>query len=74
LLEQAGIESVILDEDRDIAGTGVRLATMHRMKGLEFQHALLANVSHCVMPLAAAVASEDPTTQAASLQQERCLL
>jgi superfamily I DNA/RNA helicase len=44
------------------------------MKGLEFQHVLLANVSHGVVPLAAAVASEDPTTRAAALQQERCLL
>lgn len=74
LLEQAGIASVILDADKDVAGTGVRLATMHRMKGLEFQHVLLANVSHGVVPLAAAVASEDPTTRAAALQQERCLL
>lgn len=74
LLEQNGIGSVILEGDKDVVAAGVRLATMHRMKGLEFQHVLLANISDGVVPLAAAVASEDPTTRAAALQQERCLL
>lgn len=72
--EAALVGSVILEGDKDVAATGVRLATMHRMKGLEFQHVLLVSVSDGVVPLAAAIASEDPTTRSAALQQERCLL
>lgn len=74
LLEQAGIGSTILDSDKAAAGSGVRLATMHRLKGLEFHCVLLANVSDGVVPLAAAIASDDPTSRASALQQERCLL
>jgi superfamily I DNA/RNA helicase len=73
LLEQEGIASVILEGD-NAAGTGVRLATMHRLKGLEFQHVLLADVSDGVVPLAATLASEDQTTRTAAQVQERCLL
>ncbi|MCU0862573.1 MAG: AAA family ATPase [Planctomycetes bacterium] len=74
ILSQHGIASVILEGDKEAAGPGVRLATMHRMKGLEFQNVLLANVSEGVVPLAAALASDDPTARSAALQQERCLL
>lgn len=74
LLHQAGIGSMILEGDNSASAGGVRLATMHRMKGLEFQYVLLVNVSDGVVPLAAAVAHEDPTTRTAAMQQERCLL
>jgi superfamily I DNA/RNA helicase len=73
-LSQHGIPSVIVEGDKETAGPGVRLATMHRMKGLEFQNVLLANVSEGVAPYAAALASDDPTTRDAARNQERCLL
>jgi superfamily I DNA/RNA helicase len=74
ILSQHGIPSVILEGDKETAGPGVRLATMHRMKGLEFQNVLLANVSEGVAPFAAALNSDDPTTRDAAKHQERCLL
>jgi len=74
LLERGGVACTLLENDKEAVGDGVRLATMHRMKGLEFSHVLLANVSDGVVPLAAATASDDATTRGAALLQERCLL
>jgi hypothetical protein len=53
-LEDAGIASTILDGDS--AGPGVRLATMHRVKGLDFTHVIMH------VPKEAAVA-KDPRDQ-----------
>jgi hypothetical protein len=74
LLKQHGIPAVILEGEKEAGGPGVRLATMHRMKGLEFQAVLLVNISDGVVPLAAAIASDDPTTRATAMLQERCLM
>ncbi len=40
---------------------GLRLATMHRVKGLEFDHVIIAGVNHDVVPLA--VATSDTADQ-----------
>ncbi len=42
LLERLGIACTLLDQKRE--GSGVRLATMHRVKGLEFPVMILAGV------------------------------
>jgi fused signal recognition particle receptor len=45
-LQAAGIEYLYLQADtQDDAGPGVRLATMHRVKGLEFAHVLIVGVN-----------------------------
>jgi superfamily I DNA/RNA helicase/mRNA-degrading endonuclease RelE of RelBE toxin-antitoxin system len=54
---------------------GVRLATMHRVKGLEFKYIFAAGLNHGVMPLKLAInASNDPMEQRTSKLNERCLL
>lgn len=52
LLENAGIATVLIrtDADRD-EGQGVRLASMHRVKGLEFPRMILASVQAGEVPL-----------------------
>lgn len=55
-LDGAGIPHVILDADGSPSGPGVRLATMHRVKGLDFTHVVMH------MP-GAGTASKDPRDQ-----------
>ncbi|MEQ9498744.1 MAG: UvrD-helicase domain-containing protein [Deltaproteobacteria bacterium] len=52
MLSEAGLEVVEIKTDADAAlGPGVRVATMHRMKGLEFSRVLLAAVNDGTVPL-----------------------
>ena len=74
LLTRAGIEFTLLGT-RGAPGKGVRLATMHRLKGLEFRRVLLASVQDGEMPkrlppgtLADKASLEDHE------KRERCLL
>jgi hypothetical protein len=55
---------------------GVRLGSMHGLKGLEFQAVAVIGVSDGVVPAPNAVtpADEDPLAHAQDLQRERCLL
>jgi hypothetical protein len=55
---------------------GVRLGSMHAMKGLEFQAVAVIGVSDGVVPAPNAVtpSAEDPLAHAQDLQRERCLL
>ncbi|WP_432828548.1 UvrD-helicase domain-containing protein [Dactylosporangium sp. CA-092794] len=71
-LREAGID--VADERRGI--DGVRVATMHRMKGLEFQCLAVAGLDAGVLPAPNAVTSpaEDPHAHRQDLQRERCLL
>ena len=70
-LEKAGIEHTLLDKNTDNDEVpGIRLATMHRVKGLEFAHMLLAGIDKGQVPLVRdeGLASEETQTR------ERCLL
>lgn len=55
------------------AGDGVRLGTMHRLKGLEFRCVALVDMDDATVPLAAAVTSksEDEVQRKADLRRER---
>lgn len=55
---------------------GVRLGTMHRMKGLEFERVALADIDHRSVPESQAVTdrSDDPARHASDLRRELCLL
>jgi superfamily I DNA/RNA helicase len=54
---------------------GVRVATMHRVKGLEFEHIIIAGTNRGVMPLEYALGkADDPVTQRQSEVGERALL
>lgn len=59
-------------EDR--SAPGVRLATMHRVKGLEFEQVIIAGVNDGVVPLPAGMNSIDPLLAAESEARERALV
>jgi superfamily I DNA/RNA helicase/mRNA-degrading endonuclease RelE of RelBE toxin-antitoxin system len=58
----------------DPAAPGVRLATMHRVKGLEFDRVIVAGANEGVLPLAAAVdGASDDAAREDVVHQERAL-
>jgi superfamily I DNA/RNA helicase len=59
-------------EDRSL--DGVRVATMHRVKGLEFQYMFIAAVNNRVIPLSSAINRTDIITEKETLTSEKCLL
>lgn len=65
---------VTKDGEDDRSRPGVRLATMHRVKGLEFDTMIVAGVNKGVVPLPAAIAGSDETTRAENEKGERALL
>jgi superfamily I DNA/RNA helicase len=73
-LKAAGIPVISLTAKP--AKDAVRVGTMHRMKGLEFQAVAVIGVADGVVPSPAAVtaAGTDPLAHAQDLQRERCLL
>ena len=64
----------VADDKRGI--DGVHVATMHRMKGLEFQCLAVVGLDAGVLPAPNALtsAAEDPHAHGQDLQRERCLL
>ena len=77
LLENAGIPTVLIEKDpeSEAGQPGVRFATMHRMKGLEFPCVLLAAVQEKVSPFELpAHATDDAGLEKSHVHQERCLL
>ncbi len=53
---------------------GVRLATMHRVKGLEFDHVLVVGVNDGIVPLSVAMLADNPFEVAENEGRERALL
>lgn len=53
---------------------GLRVATMHRVKGLEFQYVFAAAVNNRVIPLPSAISNVDIVSKMESLNSEKCLL
>ncbi|NCC60075.1 MAG: DNA helicase [Verrucomicrobiae bacterium] len=43
----------------DQTQNGIRLATMHRVKGIEFDHVIIASANDSIIPLAAALDAQD---------------
>ncbi|MGE6101706.1 3'-5' exonuclease, partial [Aeromonas salmonicida] len=75
-LNGAGIDTYVLGQDSADSEqrAGVRIATMHRIKGLEFQYVFLAGINDGVVPEPKAISSEDPVEQRDALFNERALL
>ncbi len=71
---QAAMAAALLDADRP--GPGIRVGTMHRMKGLEFRCVAVVGVEEGLVPLPYAVCrqDDDPAQHDRDLQRERCLL
>jgi superfamily I DNA/RNA helicase len=74
VLRDAGIPHVVLDKDDDGAAKGVRLATMHRVKGLEFPCIIMAGINDGVIPIHHLSLSVDPVMQKEHEARERSLL
>ena len=72
-----GVETTIIERNAidDGTGGGVRLATMHRVKGLEFERVVMVSVNRGLVPLSAAI---DGRSDAASREtvetEERALM
>ncbi len=75
-LSAAGIRSYEIKRSKgdDRSLNGVRLATMHRVKGLEFEHVFLVAINQNILPLKAAISTNDPVSEAEALTGERCLM
>lgn len=74
LLKAAKVPSVVLEKKNDPGEPGVRLGTMHRVKGLEFPVLLLAAVNSGVVPMRVTSVEGDPTARAEHEERERSLL
>ena len=53
---------------------GIRLATMHRVKGLEFRHVFVVAANNRIIPLQAAISTTDQTAKQESVTSEKSLL
>jgi len=74
-LEDADLPVEVLEADSpDETSTGVRLATMHRVKGLEFDHMVIASVNKGIVPLPAAAYAVAWSERTAAETAERALL
>jgi superfamily I DNA/RNA helicase len=75
-IEKTGISAILLDgRNSDSDGESVRVATMHRVKGLEFQSVLIVGVSNTFLPLSVAVeVGDDLEVADEALMRERALL
>ncbi|MYB36330.1 MAG: AAA family ATPase [Gammaproteobacteria bacterium] len=74
-LEVANVPVEVLEtEAPDDSSPGVRLATMHRVKGLEFDRVLIASANMGLIPLPAAIPSTDGPERTAAESSERSLL
>ena len=75
-LSAAGIPVVRVKDNPGPDEDGVRLATMHAMKGLEFRCVAVLGVTASALPFAREVtpASVDPLQHDSDLLRERCLL
>lgn len=76
-LRAADIGTYVIRKDRseDRSEPGVRLATMHRAKGLEFERVIIAGVSEGTVPLGKALSrADDEAVQEQIRKRERSLL
>lgn len=73
---KAGIRSYVIKRNKtdDRNFDGLRVATMHRVKGLEFKYVFVVAINDRMMPLISAVNRMDSVSEAESLVAERCLL
>lgn len=53
---------------------GIRLATMHRVKGLEFQYVFVAGINAGIVPLKQAVEIDEAVAKNEAITAEKCLL
>ena len=75
LAEDVEVEVIDRDTADDAAHAGVRLATMHRVKGLEFERVVMASINEGLVPLSVAIAGKgDDTAHESAETEERSLV
>ena len=76
LFTRAGIRSFAIKRNKvdDRSFDGLRVATMHRVKGLEFKYVFIAAVNNRIIPLPSAINKTDAVSEAESITSEKCLL
>ena len=74
ILKNHGIPHQVLDKGKEKEGGGVRLATMHRVKGLEFPVMILAGINSKTMPVRVSSLEDDLAALAEHEERERALL
>lgn len=75
-LTKAGIRSYAIKRNKadDRSLDGLRVATMHRVKGLEFKYVFIAAVNNRIVPLLSAINKKDAVSEAESITAEKSLL
>ena len=75
-LKSEGINTFVIKRNKndDRGVMGVRVATMHRVKGLEFKYVFVVAVNNRIVPLPAAINHTDIISEAESITSEKCLL
>lgn len=76
LFTRAGIRSYVIKRNKvdDRSFDGLRVATMHRVKGLEFKYVFIAAVNNRIIPLPSAINKTDTVSEVESITSEKCLL
>lgn len=76
LFTKAGIRSYAIKRNKidDRSFDGLRIATMHRVKGLEFKYVFIAAVNNRIIPLPSAINKTDAVSEMESITSEKCLL
>lgn len=75
-LTREGIRCYELKKEKtdDRQQDGIRLATMHRVKGLEFQYMFVAGMNKGIMPIKQVTEIEEPIARQEAMVAEKCLL
>lgn len=74
-LQSKKIPFVLMDELNNELGEGVRIATMHRIKGLEFKYVFIPAVNKTILPLDSIIERAiDEVSRQEAIDQEKSLL
>ena len=76
LFTRVGIRSYVIKRNKvdDRSFDGLRVATMHRVKGLEFKYVFIVAANNRIIPLPSAINKTDRISEAESIVSEKCLL
>lgn len=76
LFTKAGLRAYAIKRNKvdDRSFDGLRVATMHRVKGLEFKYVFIAAANNRIIPLASAINKTDAVSESESITAEKCLL
>ncbi len=75
-LGKLGISTLLLQKDTndDLLDNATRVATMHRVKGLDFDHIIIASVNDGIVPLVVQYQSSEELIKGEGVLRERSLL